>query len=171
LEVLSIAKKKSKLIEGHNKTVTLLRANKAQTLVGSASADGVVLVWKVDDLDLTLRLTLYGFTSEILDIWFSGDGSNLMAVGSQEGKVCLYNSFNGSVLRTMFHPARLSIDRVLVSLSPLAVITLFSQADNTIHFFSINGQLLNTHKPQATRVTAIEFGTDSNFFDFLVSLL
>jgi WD40 repeat protein len=168
LEVLNIAKKKSKLIEGHNRTVTLLRANKAQTLLGSASSEGIVMVWRIEDWELNLRLKLYTFSSEILDIWFSSEGSNLMAVASQEGKVCLYNSFNGAILRTLFHPARLPVHRVLVSLSPLAVIAIFSHTDNALHIFSINGQLLNIHKPQATRVTAIELGTDSNFFDFLV---
>ena len=110
---------------------------------------------------------LYDFRKDVSDISMSRDHSNLMIVAGDCGKVVVYNMVNRCTLRTMFHPQNTRIDRVLLSLYPLASIVMMSKRLNTVLVYSVNGQMLTNYTPTQKLANA-ELGTDASFNDFLV---
>lgn len=113
---------------------------------------------------------LYDFRKEVSDISMSRDHSNLMIVAGDSGKVVIYNMVNRCILRTMYHPQNARIDRVLLSLYPLASVIMISKKLNTVVIYSVNGQMLTNYSP-TQKLNSAELGTDASFSDFLVILI
>ena len=161
-------KKKLKDIEAHPSTVNVVTANRSQTFCATASLEGLIILWRVEESgDLEKVCKFYDFNCPINDIHMTKDGSNLMAVAGSNGKIIVYNVIKKDILRTMFHPKRYPIERVLLSLYPIASLIFFSSKDNIMYSYSVNGQLLSTYQESST-ITTLELGMDGLSSEFVV---
>lgn len=132
--------------------------------------DGVLALWRVEDGELYLSGKFYDFKTRITDLSLSRDHSNLLVATGDDGKVIVYNMVNRTILRTMYHPQRVAVDQVVLSLYPLACLVLLSKNQNTVLIYSVNGQFLASYSPSA-KIISITLGTDGCFCDFLVDYI
>lgn len=166
----NFGKKKFKDIHAHPTTIHLITFNRNQTFCATASLDGLITLWRVDEGEITSVGRLYEFKCKVLDMTMSRDQSNLLTAAGSDGKIIVYNMINKVVLRTLFHPEAFSVDRVLLSLYPIASILFYSQRDFQLYSYSINGQLLAVMKPQGSDISYLELASDGCFSDFMVRL-
>lgn len=151
----------------HQSTVTVLATNRNQTFLSSASTDGLIVIWKVEDSELVYYGKLHEFTCEIKDLAITRDTSHLLTAADAAGKIIVYNMHNKSVMRTLFHPKRRPVTKVLLSLYPLASIIFFSEQDNVVYVYSVNGQQLHVYNSPC-KIHGMTLGSDPAFSDFLV---
>jgi hypothetical protein len=125
------------------------------------------ILWDVREGDVFRKWTFCDFSSAILDVHIQDD-SKLAAVAAEEGKLIIYNMITKEILRTLFHPENLPINRLLISLQPFGTVIFYSMTNGKLYVYSINGQMLTSKRFKASKITDMTLSSDSNNMDFLV---
>lgn len=148
--------------------MSVVKGDKEEKFVVSGSVSGVCIVWDVKEADLVRRFSIADFESSITDL-FIQDESKLLAIGSEEGKMCIYNLYTRELIKILFHPDFMPINRLVLSLQPFGTLTFYSEMDGRLLIYSVNGQFLASKKFKGSKLTDLQVSTDANNMDFIVS--
>jgi hypothetical protein len=91
------------------------------------------------------------------------------AISSEEGKIVIINLYTKEIFRVLFHPDGLPINRILLSFQPFGTVIYYSEYNNKLYVYSVNGQLLSLKKFKSSRITDIALSSDSGHMDFVVN--
>jgi len=88
-------------LAGHKLQVNAVAFNLQGQLLASASYDRTVRVWKLEDGNFNLLTTLFGHTWAVLTVAFSPTHSNLLATGSGDNTIKLWDINTGELISTL----------------------------------------------------------------------
>jgi len=126
-------------------TVTAIKTDFHEQMVIIGCAKGESLIYAVGDKDLQPWIPKYfmqNHAQRISHIDISQE-MLLFSTASHDGTVNLYNkSYHPKLIRTIRHPESLQVNFVILAMNPVPCIVIYSEIDEKLHCFSINGHLL-----------------------------
>ncbi|MBP0031956.1 MAG: PD40 domain-containing protein [Roseofilum sp. Belize BBD 4] len=147
-------------LEGHQGTVNALACSPDGQTLASASYDGTVKLWQVNDG--TLLQTLEAHQDEVNALAYSPDGQTL-ASASYNGTVKLWQVDDGTLLQTLKRKGRQ--DKVnALAYSPDGQTLASASYDGTVKLWQVDdGTLLQTlkQKGRQDKVNAVAYSPDS----------
>ena len=148
--------------------MTVLKADKQESLLVSGCLNGSVIVWENRETDLVRKWSCWEFESAITDAFIHED-SKLLALGSQQGKMVIYNIYTRERFRILYHPDNMPVHKMVLSLQPFGSLVFYSEEDGKLYVYSVNGQQLSSRKFKEGRLTDLQISADSNNMEFIVS--
>lgn len=131
---------------GHKDVVTCVALSHDERTLVTGSRDTTVMVWGVGArpsaphrVEAEPLHILAGHNEEVTCVALNTD-VDLVVSGSRDGSCIINSPSRGTYVRSLYHPKGVPISRIL--LSRLCSILVYTQEDNTLWLWSVNGQLL-----------------------------
>ncbi|KRX10686.1 WD40-repeat-containing domain [Pseudocohnilembus persalinus] len=156
----------------HSSTVTCLAIDKnKQNLMVSGSKEGDVIVWEIQNGNqLQKKFHFYDHEDAVTCIKIDSQ-LRIILTGSKDSNINIYNKENGIFYRSIKNPQKTPITFIETSIYQLPCIcfgskNIFSDQDQLIYSYSINGQFLAQIK--LGMVTKAQKIKDLNFQEVLI---
>ena len=137
--------------------------------------DGILLSYKLNEKTIELKKSLYLFDDEIISISIN-ENLNMFAVSSKDGFINLHILPSFNLVRTFCLNKNkkennlLYADKIFLSSSPLACITLYISSKKMFQSFTINGEFICevNETDNSSKIKSPIVYTNSNFQDILI---
>ena len=137
--------------------------------------DGILLSYKLNEKAIELKKSLYLFDDEIISISIN-ENLNMFAVSSKDGFINLHILPSFNLVRAFCLNKNkkennlLYADKIFLSSSPLACITLYISSKKMFQSFTINGEFICevNETDNSSKIKSPIVYTNSNFQDILI---
>ena len=138
--------------------------------------DGILFSYKLNEKTIEHKKSLYLFDDEIISISIN-ETLNMFAVSSKDGFINLHILPSFNLVRTFCLNKKnkkenniLYADKIFLSSSPLACITLYISSKNIFQSFTINGQFICevNETDSSSKIKSSIVYTNNNFQDILI---
>lgn len=154
-----------------NDIVTALAIDSKDRFIMTGTLSGECIYWKNSkDFNLSIKFSFYDHEGEILAITISYYMKAFVTAGNDQ-KILIYNYQNGKLLKSLIHPDQEPVYGVILSSCPLPTIVFYSNQNQTIYSYSINGQLLEKVKDDAVVLNNFQVCKNRVGLDILVIFL
>jgi WD40 repeat protein len=155
----------------HNETITVMESDEKERFLMTGSKSGECICWHIgSNYYLTKKFAFYDHEGEVLSVHISSEMKVIMTGGIDQ-KIFVYNYMTGQILKSIMHPDQEPIHNLIIASSPLPVIVFFSEVDQMLYSYSVNGQLLEKAKEEATSLKNFTICKNIYCLDFLVKLV
>lgn len=151
-----------------NEIVTALAIDSKDRFVITGTIAGECVYWKnTKNYKLSIKFSFYDHEGEILAIDISYYMRAFITAGNDQ-KIFIYNNQNGKLLKSLIHPDQEPVNDIILSSCPLPTIVFYSNQNQTIYSYSINGQLIEKVKEEAIVLNNFQVCKNRVGFDVLV---
>ena len=152
----------------HNEAITAMEIEEKERFLLTGSKSGECVYWHVgSNYSLTKKFAFYDHDNEIISLHISRDMKAFMTGGADQ-KIFIYNYMSGKLLRSLVHPDQQPINNLIIATSPLPVIVFFSEVDQMLYSYSVNGQLIEKVKEEANCLKNMKICKNQYCLDVLV---
>ena len=160
----------------HYSPIITMEIEKKEKLLFCGTKDGILITYKINDKTIEYKNSLYLFDDELISISIN-DTLNMFAVSSKEGFVNLHILPSFNLVRTICLNKNknaenniLYADKIFLSSSPLACITLYISSKKIFQSFTINGEFICEIKESdnSSKIKSPLIYTNNNFQDILI---
>ena len=152
----------------HNEAITAMEIEEKERFLLTGSKSGECVYWHVgSNYSLTKKFAFYDHDNEIISLHISRDMKAFMTGGADQ-KIFIYNYMSGKLLRSLVHPDQQPINNLIIATSPLPVIVFFSEVDQMLYSYSVNGQLIEKVKEEANCLKNMKICKNHYCLDVLV---
>lgn len=146
-------------------TMTIPHNKKELFIIAGNSIGHITLLSFTSPATITALKTFINNSSTITDITYSNN-LNIIATASSDGYINLYTIPQFRLFRSIYLPSK-SCDYIFCSSCPLASVVIFSNNENIIETFSINGKKIGSFV-EANGFKSPKLIRDSNFCDGII---
>ena len=156
--------------------ITTMEIPKSEKLLFCGTKDGILIYYKLNEKTLEYKRSLYLFEDEITSISIN-ETLNMFAVSSKDGFINLHILPTFILVRTIYLNKNnkkenniLYADKIFLSSSPIACITLYISSKKIFQSFTINGEFICeiNESDSSSKIKSPIVYTNNNFQDILI---